>query len=258
MGRLAQQKKRAHIMQTLTDICESGKAPSGSAVAENLEARHMGISRSYVQATLLSMAEDGQIERKAIGAYSYYRPLGSPAEWPIDYNKLIFNAVVEYNKKGILPTSPEVARVAGCSADQAHKTLRRIGQREMGYKVKAVRRTWNTFCYVANLPEFAELGAEKAFSLDVIPRISSIGTAIGKKEIAAAKARTKPGDVVPVERKVTSETTITIRGSLTVKYVMPHICVFESGDSVNWGDMAMYYRTGSPLTIIREGKRCTI
>lgn len=66
---------------------------------------------------------------------------------------------------------------------------------------------------------------------------------ITRAEIRWAKERTKPDDMVRVIRvSYNQEGQVVNREKLRVRFSSTNLCVFDTGESVSWADMALYYR----------------
>lgn len=251
MRTIENMRKDKLILEALKDLCAtSDRAPSASAVHEFLESRKSGVARSFVQTVLLDMYDRGEIERRKIGQYSYYRVPGGPP-WPIDFNQLIENVVISFNSEGILPLVGQVAERANCSKDTASKVLSRLGDTRYDHRIGAIRRPGarNLFGYISNRPEFAKLREENEADKPlqrVSPKFVNYGSAILRKEWKSARKNTHPGDLLRVLKR--GETSVS-----RVKYVMPNICVFEDGECVKWSDVELYYRNKRPIPISERG-----
>lgn len=224
------------VITAFREMCESqDRAPSPSAVSDYLEKRRSGVSRQYIADILMIESEMGRCERKKIGQYSFYRIPGLRAQFPKDYDVIIENAVVDFNRSGKMPNGKEIAEKAGCSQDTSTKVLKRLGKYPRN-SVKAVRvpGARNIYIYVSTRPEFKALYAETK----LVEKAPHVGSGITPGERIFARAKTLPGDVI--------ETTA---GKKVVLSVCPHICVFTDGDSVRWADMAVYYRNKKPIAL---------
>ena len=228
------------VINGFREMCESqDRAPSPSAVSDYLEHKHSGVSRQYIADILLAESEAGHFERKKIGQYTFYRIPGLRAQFPRDYDVIVENVVIEFNRAGKMPNGREIAEKAGCSQDTSTKVLRRLGKYPRN-TIKAVRvpGARNIYIYVSTRPEFRALYAETKL-MEVAPHV---GAGITPGERIFAREKTLPGDVIQ-----------TTAGARVVLAVYPHICFFTSGDSVRWAEMATYYRNKKPIPL---GRRC--
>ena len=221
------------------------------------------------------MLADGRIESRTAGTagHTYFRLVGSCAEWPTARTDVVMGVIKAVNDAGRAAKSADVAHMTNLSATDIKRGLNAL-QREgrtisvvagpsqaaiyTGYIINRDEYKPLLAKYERKTPKEPDLKEGESIAPHPVRNPRNIGTGISRWEVMAAKARTKPGDVLPIVRRFASENTVFVSGRLTVKYTMPHICVFTDGESVKWFEVALHYRKGAPIPMEREGERCTI
>lgn len=235
----------------------------------------MRVGRTRFDKAADALLADGRIESRTAGTagHTYFRLVGSCAEWPTARTDIVMGVIKAVNDAGRAAKNADVTRMTNLSATDIKRGLNAL-QRE-GRTISVIAGPSQAAIYtgyVINRAEYAPLLAKYERKTPKEPELKegesiaphparnprNIGTGISRGEVMAAKARTKPGDVLPIVRRYASENTVYVNGRLTVKYTMPHICVFTNGESVKWFEVALHYRKGAPIPMEREGERCTI
>ena len=249
---------------------KSDIAPTLSRIFDQMR---VGRTRFDKQVDILT--SDGRIELRTAGTagHTYFRLVGSCAEWPTARTDVVMGVIKAVNDAGRAAKSADVAHMTNLSATDIKRGLNAL-QREgrtisviagpsqaaiyTGYIINRDEYKPLLAKYERKTPKEPELKEGESIAPHPVRNPRNIGTGISRREVMAAKARTKPGDVLPIVRRFASENTVFVSGRLTVKYTMPHICVFTNGESVKWHEVALHYRKGAPIPMEREGERCTI
>ena len=235
----------------------------------------MRVGRTRFDKAADALLADGCIESRTAGTagHTYFRLVGSCAEWPTARTDVVMGVIKTVNDAGRAAKSADVARMTNLSSNDIKRGLNAL-QREgrtisvidgpsqaaiyTGYIINRNEYKPLLAKYERKTPKEPELKDGESIAPHPVRSPRNIGTGISRGEVMAAKARTKPGDVLPIVRRFASENTVFVSGRLTVKYTMPHICVFTNGESVKWFEIALHYRKGAPIPMEREGERCTI
>ena len=232
------------------------KAPSETKIFKQIN-----IGRKRFDRLISQLIMDCRIEEQIGTRYRYIRLTNSGADWPVSRTEIIIDAITEINRAGKPAKSADIASIVNCTGQEIKSTLNELRKfRRLIAVTDGPCKSPLYTAYVIDRPEFAGIlakyplkgegtGAKKKLAHPPIRPSKWIGSAITWREIANARAQTKPGDVVPVRYRKGPEPVIVVNGLLTVKYVLKNICVFESGDSVKWKDMVLFYRNGAPLEI---------
>lgn len=262
---------RQQIIDLLTEYHKkSDIAPTLSRIFDQMRVGRMRFDKAAD-----ALLADGRIESRTAGmaGHTYFRLVGSCAEWPTARTDVCLNAIKAVNDAGRAAKSADVARLTKLSGNDIKRGLNAL-QREgrtisvidgpsqaaiyTGYIINRNEYKPLLAKYERKTPKEPELKDGESIAPHPVRNPRNIGTGISRGEVMAAKARTKPGDVLPIVRRFASENTVFVSGRLTVKCTMPHICVFTDGESVKWFEIALHYRKGAPIPMEREGERCTI
>ena len=231
------------------------KAPSETKIFKQIN-----IGRERFDRLISQLIMECRIEEQ-IGTYRYIRLTNSGVDWPLTRTEIIIDAITEINRTGRPAKSADIASIVNCTGQELKSTLNELRKfRRLIAVIDGPCKSPLYTAYVIDRPEFAGILAKyplkdegtaqkKKLAHPPIRPSKWIGSAITWREISKARAQTKPGDVVPVRYRKGPEPAIVVNGLLTVKYALKNICVFESGDSVKWQDMALHYRNGAPLAI---------
>lgn len=232
------------------------KAPSETKIFKQIN-----IGQERFDRLISQLIMDCRIEEQIGTRYRYIRLKDSGVEWPLSRTEIIIDAITEINRAGKPAKSADIASIVDLTAKEIKSTLNELRKfRRLIAVTDGPCKSPLYTAYVIDRPEFAGIlakyplkgegtGAKKKLAHPPIRPSKWIGSAITWREIANARAQTKPGDVVPVRYRKGPEPAIVVNGILRVKYIMKNICVFESGDSVKWQDMVLHYRNGAPLAI---------
>lgn len=262
---------RQQIIDLLTEYHRKNDiAPTLSRIFDQLR-----VGRTRFDKAADALLADGRIESRTAGTagHTYFRLAGSCAEWPTARTDVVMGVIKAVNDAGRAAKSADVARMTNLSSNDIKRGLNAL-QREgrtisvidgpsqaaiyTGYIINRNEYKPLLAKYERKTPKEPELKDGESIAPHPVRSPRNIGTGISRGEVMAAKARTKPGDVLPIVRRYASENTVFVSGRLTVKYTMPHICVFTDGESVKWHEVALHYRKGAPIPMEREDERCTI
>ena len=262
---------RQQIIDLLTEYHRKNDiAPTLSRIFDQ-----MRVGRTRFDKAADALLADGRIESRTAGTagHTYFRLAGSCAEWPTARTDVVMGVIKAVNDAGRAAKSADVARMTNLSSNDIKRGLNAL-QREgrtisvidgpsqaaiyTGYIINRNEYKPLLAKYERKTPKEPELKDGESIAPHPVRSPRNIGTGISRGEVMAAKVRTKPGDVLPIVRRYASENTVFVSGRLTVKYTMPHICVFTDGESVKWHEVALHYRKGAPIPMEREDERCTI
>lgn len=262
---------RQQIINLLTEYHRKNDiAPTLSRIFDQLR-----VGRTRFDKAADALLADGRIESRTAGTagHTYFRLAGSCAEWPTARTDVVMGVIKAVNDAGRAAKSADVARMTNLSSNDIKRGLNAL-QREgrtisvidgpsqaaiyTGYIINRNEYKPLLAKYERKTPKEPELKEGESIAPHPVRSPRNIGTGILREEVMAAKVRTKPGDVLPIVRRYASENTVFVSGRLTVKYTMPHICVFTDGESVKWHEVALHYRKGAPIPMEREDERCTI
>lgn len=232
------------------------KAPSETKILKQIN-----IGQERFVRLISQLIMDCRIEEQIGTHCRYIRLTNSGVDWPVLRSEIVNDAITQINRAGKPAKSADIANIVDFTAPEIKATLNELRRsRKLIAVIDGPCKSPRYTAYVIDRPEFAGIlakyplkdegtGTKKKLAHPPIRPSKWIGSAITWREIANARAQTKPGDVVPVRYRKGPEPAIVVNGLLTVKYALKYICVFESGDSVKWQDMVLHYRNGAPLAI---------
>lgn len=251
----------AEAINKIIELLKESHLKYDKAPSETKILKQINVGKKRFDRLISQLIMDCRIEAKIGTKCRYIREKDSGVEWPLSRTEIVIDAVIQINRSGKPAKSADIANIVDFTAPEIKSTLNELRRfRKLIAVIDGPCKSPRYTAYVADCPEFAgilsrypvkgdEQTPKKKLAHPPIRPSKWIGSAITWREIENARAQTKPGDVVPVRYRKGPEPAIVVNGLLTVKYALKHICVFESGDSVKWQDMVLFYRNGAPLAI---------